>query len=174
MAVCKDCSIENEDGSAICRSCGKELNRPVAVGVIEYAGFWKRAAAAVIDSLVIFILGSLAGVVYINVLGNKENLEIASNIIGVFIGWVYFATMESGERQATIGKKAMGLIVTDIRGERLSFYRASGRHFGKFVSSITLGVGFAMAGFTEKKQALHDKMFDCLVIINNEKGKDNG
>jgi uncharacterized RDD family membrane protein YckC len=73
--------------------------------------------------------------------------------------------MESSERQATIGKKALGIIVTDAHGKRITFYRASGRHFGKIVSSITLGVGFVMAGFTKKKQALHDIMFDCLVVV---------
>ncbi len=73
--------------------------------------------------------------------------------------------MESSEAQATLGKRALGIIVTDLNGARIIFYRATGRHFGKIVSSITLGFGFIMAGFTEKKQALHDKMFDCLVVM---------
>jgi uncharacterized RDD family membrane protein YckC len=129
-----------------------------------YAGFWKRAAAAIIDSFLLFIVGIVLGILYLVVTGNEEGLETASNISGIFIGWLYFSIMESSERQATFGKRALGIMVTDINGKRVTFYRATGRHFGKIVSSITLGIGFIMAGFTEKKQALHDKMFDCLVV----------
>ncbi len=132
---------------------------------VVYAGFWKRAAAASIDSFLLFIIGTGLGLLYISVTGSDEGLEAASNILGILFGWLYFAYMESSEAQATLGKRALGIIVTDINGARVSFYRATGRHFGKIVSSITLGIGFIMAGFTEKKQALHDKMFDCLVVV---------
>jgi uncharacterized RDD family membrane protein YckC len=72
--------------------------------------------------------------------------------------------MESSPQQATLGKMALGLKVTDLQGERLSFARATGRYFGKIVSSLILFVGFMMAGWTEKKQALHDIMAGTLVV----------
>jgi uncharacterized RDD family membrane protein YckC len=78
--------------------------------------------------------------------------------------WLYFALMESSAKQATLGKAMIGVIVTDADGSRISFGRASGRYFAKFVSVITLMIGFIMAAFTKRKQALHDMMAGCLVI----------
>ncbi len=72
--------------------------------------------------------------------------------------------MESSPQQATLGKMALGLKVTDLRGEPISFGKATGRYFGKFVSELILYVGFMMAGWTEKKQALHDIMAGTLVV----------
>ncbi|MEE8574517.1 MAG: RDD family protein [Thermodesulfobacteriota bacterium] len=169
--VCANCGAQNGEDTNVCRSCGLRIANPVAVSGeatlsnVEYAGFWKRAAAVSIDTLVLFVVGTVVGVVLIKITGSEEGLELVSNVIGIIIGWLYFSFMESSPRQATIGKGVMKLIVTDIKGERLSIYRASGRHFGKLVSSITLGVGFILAGYTQKKQALHDLMFDCLVIV---------
>jgi len=72
--------------------------------------------------------------------------------------------MESSVWQATLGKKTLGLRVTDLQGNRISFGRASGRFFGRIISGLTLFIGYIMAGFTEKKQALHDIIASCLVI----------
>ena len=63
-----------------------------------------------------------------------------------------------------MGKKALGIIVTDISGQRISFGRATGRYFAKQLSTIILLIGYIMAAFTEKKQALHDMMAGTLVI----------
>ena len=54
--------------------------------------------------------------------------------------------------------------VTDANGNPISFGRATGRHFGKIISALTLLIGYIMAGFTEKKQALHDMIAGCLVV----------
>jgi uncharacterized RDD family membrane protein YckC len=83
---------------------------------------------------------------------------------GVLIGWLYFALMESSRRQATLGKRAIGLSVTDLDGERLSFRRASARHFAKFISIATFFLGFVLAAFTARKQALHDLLVRSLVV----------
>jgi uncharacterized RDD family membrane protein YckC len=73
--------------------------------------------------------------------------------------------MESSPYQGTLGKMALGLIVTDLQGRPLSFARASGRFFGKIITGmIPFGIGYIMAGFTEKKQALHDMIAGCLVL----------
>jgi len=78
-------------------------------------------------------------------------------------GWLYFAILES-TFQATLGKRALGLKVTGIDGEPISFGRASLRYFGKILSAAILSIGFLMAAFTKKKQALHDILASCLVI----------
>ena len=78
--------------------------------------------------------------------------------------WLYFALTESSEMQATPGKRCCKIIVTDLHGNRVSFGRASGRYFAKIVSVLTLGIGFLMAGLTQRKQALHDLIADCLVL----------
>jgi uncharacterized RDD family membrane protein YckC len=73
--------------------------------------------------------------------------------------------MESSSHQGTLGKMALGLIVTDLEGRRINFARASGRYFAKIITGlIPLGIGYMMAGFTEKKQALHDMIASCLVL----------
>jgi uncharacterized RDD family membrane protein YckC len=85
--------------------------------------------------------------------------------LGLLGTWLYFALLESSEWQGTAGKKVLGLIVTDMNGQRVTFMRATGRHFSKIVTSfIPLGIGYAMAGFTQKRQALHDMIASCLVL----------
>ena len=79
------------------------------------------------------------------------------------INWLYFTLLESSSWQATLGKKALGLYVTDERWQRLSFGRANGRYWSKLISVLVLGIGFLMVGFTERKQGLHDKIAGTLV-----------
>ena len=85
---------------------------------------------------------------------------------GFLVAWIYEASMESSSRQATLGKMALSLSVVDLQGNRISFARASGRHFAKFLSGIILLIGYIMAGFTERKQALHDMIAGTLVRRN--------
>jgi uncharacterized RDD family membrane protein YckC len=85
-------------------------------------------------------------------------------LINLVLGWVYAAAMESSDRQATLGKMAVGIKVTDMNGERISFGKATGRHFAKIISAIILLIGYIMAAFDSKKQALHDKMAGTLVL----------
>jgi uncharacterized RDD family membrane protein YckC len=84
--------------------------------------------------------------------------------IRTVLNWLYFSLLESSSWQATLGKKALGLEVTDLAGRRISFGRATGRFFAKYISAIILMIGFLMAAFTEKKQALHDILAGTLVI----------
>jgi len=73
--------------------------------------------------------------------------------------------MESSSRQATLGKMAVGIIVTDLEGNKISFGRATARHWAKVISGLTLFIGYIMTGFTAKKQALHDMIAECLVVV---------
>lgn len=84
-------------------------------------------------------------------------------MVTIVAAWLYFALLESSKLQASIGKLALGIIVTDMEGNRITFGKATGRYFGKIISAIILYVGFMMAGFTEKKQGLHDIIAGTLV-----------
>ena len=141
-----------------------------------YAGFWLRFVAALIDSLVLtaggMVLGGFLGCLIGGALGaarvDIQTIQAVSGVVGYIIGiilnWLYFTLFECSSRQATLGKMALGIIVTDMDGNRISFGRANGRYWGKIISSLTLFIGYIMAGFTEKKQALHDMMAGCLVV----------
>ncbi len=79
------------------------------------------------------------------------------------VPWVFYAGFESSPLRATPGKYFLGMYVTDMEGNRIGFGKASGRHFAKILSGAILCWGYVMAGYTEYRQALHDKMTDCLV-----------
>ncbi len=85
--------------------------------------------------------------------------------ITIVATWLYYALMEASVRQGTLGKLALGLFVTDLQGRRISFARATGRFFAKIITGLVpLFIGYIMAGFTQKKQALHDMIAGCLVL----------
>ena len=153
----------------------------------DYASFGQRFAAILIDAL---ILGTVMGILFFifgalfmstggaETLANIENIDetaiitmvmsyLAFFLLTTVAGWLYFALQESSAKMATIGKKAMGIVVTDMDGERITFMRATGRFFGKWVSGAIMYIGYIMAAFTEKKQALHDMMANCLVMKDN-------
>ena len=143
-------------------------------GVKAYAGFWKRFAALLIDYLVMlallvalaFLLGSLLGLLSGRAPNRYEQRDWEStlNCASVLLLWLYFAGMESSRHQATLGKLALGIKVTDATGCRIGFGRASGRHFAKIISGLLIGIGYIIAAFTPKKQALHDILAGCLVV----------
>jgi uncharacterized RDD family membrane protein YckC len=135
-----------------------------------YAGFWLRFAAYLIDTVIMLLvfvpLGALLGVILARS-GNQdfELLVAAPMRVGsILAGWLYGSLLESSSWQGTIGKRVVGLRVTDLSGNRISFAKATGRHFGKILSSLICLVGFIMAAFTEKRQALHDMLAGTLVL----------
>lgn len=136
---------------------------------MSYAGFWKRFAAFLIDTIITmigsFAIGLMFGIILVlGGIDDPEVLEVIGNILGFFIGWLYFCVMESSPTQATLGKMALGIKVTDLEGNPIGFGKAAGRYFGKIISTVILLVGFTMVAFTEKKQGLHDMMAGCLVV----------
>jgi hypothetical protein len=86
------------------------------------------------------------------------------DLLSIIAMWLYFALMESSPRMATLGKMAVGLVVTDADGQRIGFGRASARFFGKILSGLVFAIGFLMAGFTARKQGLHDMLASTLVL----------
>jgi uncharacterized RDD family membrane protein YckC len=91
-------------------------------------------------------------------------IEVYILLYSILVIWAYNSGMESSPFQATLGKLALGLYVTDLKGQRISLKRATGRTFAKFLSIVTLLLGYLGAGFTSKKQALHDLVAGCLVL----------
>lgn len=139
----------------------------------SYAGFWKRFAAFIIDMFILsignFFIGFIFGIPYDVLTGKAEFAGFVDDyilhfILSILFVWIYQAVMESSIKQATIGKMALGIIVTDLSGKRVSFGKASGRYFGQILSGFILGIGFLMITFTARKQGLHDKMAGCLVV----------
>jgi len=150
-----------------------------------YAGFWLRVVAHLVDNLLlgavllalampIFFLTGLGAALhgfnsnqppdpaFVAALFGFLGLMIGA---GLLLGWLYNAYFESSDWQGTVGKKILNLVVTDLSGNHISFARASGRYFAKLITNlIPLGIGYALAGFTEKKQALHDMIAGCLVF----------
>jgi uncharacterized RDD family membrane protein YckC len=160
-----------------------------SAGARAYAGFWLRFVAYVIDGLltglvvgiVVGIAIGFLGVGYIRTLaqGMGQGMDEPNPVfpamlvvsiltliaVSLTASWLYFAGMESSEHQGTLGKMALGLLVTDMDGRPISFARASGRFFSKIITGmVPLAIGYIMAGFTEKKQALHDMIASCLVL----------
>jgi uncharacterized RDD family membrane protein YckC len=207
---CSKCGARVADGAGFCGSCGQPIvgfsvapataapyaggpagaTPGVAVGGgRDYAGFWLRFVAYVIDSLVTFLAVGLVAALAIGFLGigffraQFEEMGRGMNgpspvfpamlvvtiltlvVVSLVASWLYFAGMESSEHQGTLGKMALGLVVTDVNGQRVSFARSTGRFFSKIITGmVPLAIGYIMAGFTEKKQALHDMIASCLVL----------
>jgi uncharacterized RDD family membrane protein YckC len=134
---------------------------------VRYAGFWRRFFAYVLDAIAInCVEGILIAFGVLRQMPAAPNLALMMKSAAITLPfvWLYFVLMESSPWQATLGKRALDLAVTDERGARVSFFRATGRFFGKLLSGIILGIGFIMAGLTAKKQALHDIISGCLVV----------
>lgn len=125
-----------------------------------YAGFWKRFAAYIVDVIALIVIGIIVRLI-LHLLHAPGGIYYP---VGIVIYWLYFAYQESSVKQATLGKQALGIKVTDLEGNRISFARATGRYFAKYVSSFILMIGWIMAAFTEKKQALHDMIASTLVV----------
>ena len=154
-------------------------------GPVSYAGFWLRFIAYIIDDLIIGFVGFfislpfIGGIIFSGISMDQLSdtdagtfLGVASILGSVFglvlsgiaVGWLYFALMESSKNQATLGKMALNLKVTDMEGKPVSFGRASLRYFGKILSSMIMMIGYILAGLTDKKQELHDMIAGCLVV----------
>ena len=146
-----------------------EIPAPETIGGIngEYASFWQRFGAIFIDGLITGIIGFAisAMIGFLGAIANLENdvLQGLGNISGIIIGWLYNSLLESSSKQASLGKQIMKLQVSDLNGNRISFARASGRHFGKTISGLILGIGYLIMLGSKRKQTLHDQMAGCLV-----------
>lgn len=126
-----------------------------------HAGFWRRVAAYYIDSIVIAIPGVLIVVPFSFF---SETLAMLGMVLAIVVMFGYFVVMHSSAWQATVGKRILGVKVTDLEGNRISLWRSLGRLLGSFVSGLILGVGYLLAGVTQRRQALHDMIAGTLVV----------
>jgi len=154
---------------------------------ITYASFGARFVALLIDSVIVgcinfIVVAPIMGVLGLGVASQVQDGQpiseeqavgmIAGLVAGIFsamlavwiISLLYFAIMESSKAQASVGKMAMGIKVTDLDGNRVSFGKAFLRSIGKVLSQMIMYIGYLMAAFTEKKQGLHDIIAGTLVV----------
>jgi len=142
-----------------------------ATGAVEYASFWRRLGASCADVVLLLIpiyallLALAAGHSVLS--RSRESYDLAFAVFGcaaLAVGpWLYCAGMES-RHGATLGKRALGLRVTDLQGNHVSFLRATARFWAKLLSVIPLFAGFIMMAFTARRQALHDRIAGTLVV----------
>lgn len=125
---------------------------------VLYAKFWLRTKAFGLDCVVLalpFLLLQVLGV---------DKKSVTYQVVSTVIVWLYFAIGDSSPWQATFGKHTFHLKVTDLRGERIGFTRASVRCFARGLSSLIFAIGYLMCFWTERRQTLHDKIAGCLVV----------
>ncbi len=152
---------------------------------VEYAGFWIRFLAVFIDGLVLFLPNCLiSGMMQAAMgLGMRASnfggatgaggagatifaigLSLLSILLQMVLPFLYYGFMESSRWQATLGKRAVGVMVTDLYGRRISFWRAGGRNLASMISGLILLIGYIIGAFTERKQTLHDMIAGTVVI----------
>jgi uncharacterized RDD family membrane protein YckC len=184
---CNHCGSPSAGDASFCQNCGARMAvaaAPIAQGLApqtlpRYAGFWIRVLSAMIDgTLLIFahwpirvLLNSAMTLIamdfHIAALEMPGRQRLIRIGIGLVISWAYRAGMESSSTQGTLGKMALGLKVTDEMGNRIDLARATARHFSKYLSLFTLCIGYVMAGFDARKQALHDRIAGTLVVYRD-------
>jgi uncharacterized RDD family membrane protein YckC len=189
VLFCSQCGGQSTQGAVFCQKCGASLGPSLPVAPVTYAqtvssagygGFWIRFVAFIVDGIIVriavFPFAAALGVMGLRhhpfVFSGRINPSdipallgagIATFWIFAAINWLYDALLTSSAWQGTVGKKLLNLKVTDEAGHRISFARATGRHFAKYYLSTILLIGFIMAAFTDRKRALHDMLADTLV-----------
>ncbi len=159
----------------------------ISAALDDYAGFWKRVAAYILDAIILYIPGMLIQKmmggdaaeaamkqaqlaspgdpqVMLTALSQFYSTMLPAILIITVITWLYFAICESSVWQATVGKLALGIRVTDMHGQRISFPRALGRYPAKYLSTLIFCIGFLMVAWTRRKQGLHDLIASTLVL----------
>jgi uncharacterized RDD family membrane protein YckC len=181
---CTQCGQAVNAAASFCTRCGGTLTPSVpgmtiaAPGGAQYGGFWIRFVARLIDGAVVsIVLGPIAVILMSGYFATHHALDrgqppdagffVMIGLMAMFAGvssWLYEALMTSSSKQGTLGKMVFRMKVTDLHGARISFARATGRFLAKILSGMILNIGYIMAGFTERKQALHDMIVGTLVL----------
>ncbi len=164
-------ALDNRDGHNPYRPSQAALRarNPARDQGVVYAGFWKRAAAAIVDGGIIWVIGRFGGEALGTLLGDLAGggelaVTLMIALVTLLLQVCYFAFFHASFNAATPGKMLIGIKVVRSDGETISFPRAVGRYFATIPSGILLGIGYLMAGFTARKQALHDMICDTVVV----------
>ena len=178
--ICSKCGTENPNDAKFCIGCGVRLidggMEVSSASDVKYAGFWERFLAYCIDSAILtlgsvvvgflgaFFIGFVLALMGMEVEEMEGFFAVLYYILAFVLSWLYFTIMESSKLQATLGKKVCNLFVTDTSGNKITFLGANARYWSKFISGAILAIGYIMAAFTEKHQALHDMIAGTLVV----------
>ena len=161
---CDACGTENRRGSSFCASCGKGLYGPATLSGeeaareplagFEYAGFWIRLVAALVDGVILFVVAII--------------LALITGGLSVYVHWliyILYSVLLTGLRGQTLGKQLLGIRVVNQNGEVPGIGRAILREvIGKLVSMIVFYLGYFWVLFDRRKQAWHDKIAGTYVI----------
>jgi uncharacterized RDD family membrane protein YckC len=189
QAVCSECgrtfpeeemiSFEN---AKVCAGCKpvfiQKIKEGMSVaGIMEYAGFWIRFGAIFIDGIIMWavqmvvysVIGIITAAVMPSMPGKSSypSFFIISQVMITLLSFVISAAYDIwfvGRFGATPGKMACKIKIVTDDGEKVSYSRALGRYFAKWISSMILGIGFLMAAFDDEKRTLHDRICETRVI----------
>lgn len=177
QAVCSECglSFPQEDmirfgTNLVCASCKRIYVQKVKegaqlVGTMNYAGFWIRFGAKIIDWVILGV--AQAALTFSLAFFQDQTPGVGATLIinglQLIIAAAY-TTYFLGRYQATIGKMACQLKVVYDDGSPISYGRALGRHFAEFLSAIILAIGYLMAAFDSERRALHDRICSTRVV----------
>jgi len=127
---------------------------------MRYASRLQRLGGWLIELVVVAVLLALG-----LILGGSS--YFAGFLIALTAIWLYFAGLESSSLQSTLSGRILGLRVTDLKGEPISFNRATLRHFAMYFSAVTpFAIGYLMAFWTKRRQTLHDYVTSTVVVKN--------
>ena len=180
---CPNCGKEVSSSDRFCPHCGFKLDGVVSQvqekqadssgfvdidNIEQYATPLQRLGAYILD-MVIFYFSLIFLFIVMGFLGILTERTLAENgdainLMGIILAWLYYALQESSARQATLGQRALKIKVVDYNFERISFARATGRHFAMILSVLILFIGVIMIFFTKRRQTLHDIIAGTLVI----------
>ena len=134
------------------------------------ASWWRRLVARLIDWCAL-LLWSFVVTLVVAMSGDFSNDTVGTAffVLLLFGAWLYSAWRISGPRQATLGMRWLGMVVAREDGQRLSFARASARHWAKTLSYLPSFLGCALILFTRRRQALHDKICKTLVLRHQDR-----
>jgi uncharacterized RDD family membrane protein YckC len=181
VEVCSECgqAFPAEDvirygNSAVCAECKpvflQKLREGAAVPAgLVYGGFWIRAAALLIDTMILWVVNFVLAILLLTLAGSPGEddpqmiLQIAIFMMQVLAGMVYEVWFLGGFG-ATPGKMACRLKVVTAEGERISYLLAFGRYLAKILSGLLLGIGYLLAAFDEEKRTLHDRICHTRVV----------
>ncbi|MGK0186553.1 MAG: putative RDD family membrane protein YckC [Verrucomicrobiales bacterium] len=147
---------------------GNQLD-PRTSGGYEYAGFWIRVLAKIIDGLIMMVVSMVIQmpIMFLIQMGEGTDdfliLQLVPTILGQIMGFLY-STLMLWKYEATLGKMALSLKVIATDKPKLSYGQCVGRFFAEWLSSLILGIGYIMAAFDDEKRALHDHLCATRVV----------
>lgn len=182
---CSRCGTWSPDDSTLCPLCGVALQddglrhtaavaaaeasrQAVVTSLVSYGGFWRRLAAVIVDSIILwFPAATVRVMIGVDPFANFDFDSPTSwtgTLVEYLIGWFYAALLIASPMRGTLGLQVMDLEVTDTRGRPVSFARATWRYWAQLLSLFTLGFGYLMQLATPRRQTLHDLVSGTVVV----------